>query len=47
MPKSMNFAIITQEQLKLVENLIDERLRKCLGYKTLHEDFVLTVALHC
>jgi IS30 family transposase len=47
LPKSTDFAIITKEQLKRVENLINERPRKCLGYKTPNEDFVSSVALHC
>ena len=47
LPKSTDFAIITKEQLKRVENLINERPRKCLGYKTPNEDFTSSVALHC
>ena len=47
MPKSTDFATIPKERLQRVENIIDERPRKCLGYKTLDEDFVSSVALHC
>ena len=45
--KSTDFAIITKEQLKRVENLINERSRKCMGYKTPEDDLISSVALHC
>jgi len=45
--KGTNFATITKERLQQVENLINERPRKCLGYKTSNEGFTSNVALHC
>lgn len=47
LPKRTDFAIITKERLKHVERLINNRPRKCLGYRTPHEDFATSVALHC
>lgn len=47
LPKSTDFATITKERLQRIENLINERPRKCLGYKTPNEDFASSVALHC
>ena len=47
LPKGTDFAKITKEQLKRVENLINNRPLKCLGYKTPDEVFTSNVALHC
>ena len=45
LPKKTNFAIITKEQVKQIENLLNNRPRKCLGYKTPNEIFNEAVAL--
>jgi len=47
LPKGTDFAKITKEHLKRVENLINNRPLKCLGYKTPNEAFTSSVALHC
>jgi IS30 family transposase len=45
LPKKTDFAIITKEQVKQIENLLNNRPRKCLGYKTPNEIFSEAVAL--
>ena len=40
--KKFNFATITQEELDIVVNIINNRPRKCLGYKTPAEVFAAT-----
>jgi IS30 family transposase len=45
LPKKTNFAIITKEQVKQIEKLLNNRPRKCLGYKTPNEIFNQAVAL--
>jgi len=45
LPKKTNFAMITKEQVKQIENLLNNRPRKCLGYKTPNEIFNEAVAL--
>jgi len=45
LPKKTNFAIITKEQIKQIENLLNNRPRKCLSYKTPNEIFNEAVAL--
>lgn len=44
-PKKTDFAIITKEQVKHIENLINARPKKCLNYKTPKEIFCSSVAL--
>lgn len=44
-PKKTDFAIITKEQIKQVEYLLNSRPKKCLNYKTPSEIFNLNVAL--
>jgi len=39
-PKSTNLNLITEEKLKAVENLLNNRPRKVLGYKTPKEVFM-------
>ncbi|MBT9151528.1 MAG: hypothetical protein DDT40_01724 [candidate division WS2 bacterium] len=34
LPKGTDFSIITDEELTRIESLINQRPRKCLGYKT-------------
>jgi IS30 family transposase len=46
LPKRTDFAIVTKERLKQVERALNNRPRKCLGYKTPNEDFASSVALH-
>ena len=46
-PKKTDFALITKEQIKHVENLINNRPKKCLNYKTPNEVLGSSVALHC
>ena len=41
-PKRFNFSTITQNNLDVVVNIINNRHRKCLGYKTLAEVFAAT-----
>ena len=41
-PKKFDFATITQEELDIVVNIINNRPRKCLGYKTPAEVFAET-----
>lgn len=45
-PKKTDFALVTKEQVKRVENLINTRPRKCLNYKTPNEFLGSSVALH-
>ena len=45
LPKKTNFATITKEQVKQIEMLLNDRPRKCLGYKTPNEIFKEAVAL--
>lgn len=45
LPKKTNFAIITKEQIKRIEILLNNRPRKCLDYKTPNEVFNESVAL--
>lgn len=44
-PKKTDFAIITKEQVKHVEKALNNRPRKCLGFKTPLEIFASGVAL--
>jgi IS30 family transposase len=46
-PKKTDFALISKEQVKRVENLINTRPKKCFNYKTPNEFFDSGVALHC
>ena len=41
-PKRFDFSTITQNDLDVVVNIINNRPRKCLGYKTPAEVFVVT-----
>lgn len=45
LPKKTDFAIITKEQVKQIETLLNNRPRKCLNYKTPNEVFNACVAL--
>ena len=45
LPKKTNFAIISPSQLKTIENLLNNRPRKCLTFKTPAEVFSSYVAL--
>lgn len=38
-PKKMNLALVTQKDLDRIQELLNNRPRKCLGYKTPHEVF--------
>ena len=44
-PKKPNFAIISPSQLKTIENLLNNRPRKCLNFKTPAKVFSACVAL--
>lgn len=44
-PKGFDFRTVTDEDVQLVENLINNRPRKCLGWKTPAEVFFESVAL--
>ena len=44
-PKDTDFSKITDEQITLVESLLNNRPRKCLGFRTLLEAAALSVAL--
>src|SRR4030066_166522 len=46
-PKGTDFAKITDEQIALVESLLNNRPRKCLGFKTPIEAAASSVALRC
>ena len=41
-PKKFDFSNITQNELDIVLNIINNRPRKCLGYKTPAEVFAAT-----
>ena len=41
-PKKFNFSMITQNELDIVVKIINNRSRKCLGYKTPAEVFAAT-----
>ncbi|WAC08171.1 MAG: IS30 family transposase [Thermodesulfobacteriota bacterium] len=45
LPKKTDFAIIKPSQLKTIENLLNNRPRKCLNFKTPPEVFSSCVAL--
>jgi IS30 family transposase len=45
LPKKTDFATISQEQLKQIEDLLNNRPRKVLNYKTPKEVFNKSVAL--
>ena len=45
LPKKTDFAIISPSQLKTIENLLNNRPRKCLTFKTPAEVFSSYVAL--
>ena len=46
LPKKTNFAMITKEQVKEIETLLNNRPRKCLNYQTPLEVFrEISVAL--
>lgn len=44
-PKGFDFRTVTEEDIKYVEDLINNRPRKCLGWKTPNEVFAESVAL--
>ena len=44
-PKGFDFRTVTDDQIQLVENIINNRPRKCLGWKTPAEVFFESVAL--
>ena len=41
-PKKFNFSMITRDELDIVVKIINNRPRKCLGYKTPAEVFAAT-----
>ena len=45
LPKGTDFSKINKEQINQIEFLINSRLRKCLGFKTLLEVAASSVAL--
>jgi len=45
LPKKTNFAIISRNRIRKIENLLNNRPRKCLNYKTPSEVFNANVAL--
>lgn len=45
LPKKTDFAIITAKQLKQIEDLVNNRPRKVLNYRTPHEVFNESAAL--
>jgi IS30 family transposase len=45
LPKKTDFATISPYRLRKIENLLNNRPRKCLGYKTPSEVFTASVAL--
>jgi IS30 family transposase len=47
LPKGTDFSKITDEQIKQIESLINNRPRKCLGYRTPLEVASSYVALRC
>lgn len=46
-PKKTDFNLVTKEQVKLVETLLNTRPRKCLNYRTPNEVLGSCVALRC
>lgn len=46
-PKKTDFALVTKEQVKRVEYLMNNRPRKCLDYQTPNEFLGSSVALQC
>lgn len=46
-PKKTDFALVSKEQVKRVESLLNTRPRKCLNYRTPNEVLNSCVALHC
>jgi IS30 family transposase len=46
-PKKTDFALVSKEQVKQVETLLNTRPRKCLNYRTPNEILNACVALHC
>ena len=46
-PKKTDFALVSKEQVKRVETLLNTRPRKCLNYRTPNEVLNSCVALHC
>lgn len=47
LPKKTDFAIISDEEIRLIESRLNSRPRKCLDYKTPLEVANLAVALQC
>jgi IS30 family transposase len=45
-PKKTDFDLVTKEQVKRVETLLNTRPRKCLNYLTPNEVLSSCVALH-
>jgi IS30 family transposase len=45
LPKKTNFAIISRNRIRKIENRLNNRPRKCLNYKTPSEVFTASVAL--
>jgi len=46
LPKGTDFSKITKQQLKFIEKRLNNRPRKCLGFKTPNEVAASCVALH-
>lgn len=46
LPKGTDFSIITKQQLEFIEKRLNNRPRKCLGFKTPNEVAASCVALH-
>jgi len=46
LPKATDFSTITKQQLQFIENRLNNRPRKCLGFKTPNEVAASCVALH-
>jgi IS30 family transposase len=46
LPKGTDFSTITKQHLKFIEKRLNNRPRKCLGFKTLNEVAASCVALH-
>ena len=46
LPKGTDFSTITKQQLKFIEKRLNNRPRKCLGFKTPNEVAASCVALH-
>ena len=47
LPKKTDFAIISPVYIAHLEQVLNSRPRKCLGFKTPSEVFSISVALHC